>query len=100
MCAIVIVEPAGNPVSVATTVTLAPVTVPVESFVVSKVSFALPDATDSALAIGGTSLAVCSVAENVGLGAAAGVVGVVGELPQPATSDARTMRRADARVIG
>jgi hypothetical protein len=57
MCATVIVEPAGNPVRLATTVAVALVMVFDASLVTSNVIVALPAAVDSAFEMGGTSLA-------------------------------------------
>src|SRR5438093_5627126 len=99
MWATVIVEPAGNPERFATTVAFALVMVFDASLVTSNVIVAVPDATDSAFVMGGTSFAGESCAENVGLGGVVGV-GAVDEPLQPTARDARTTRRTDARVIG
>src|SRR4051794_32936940 len=96
-----IVEPAGKPVRLTTAVTLAPVIALAASLVTSNVIAAVPDATDSAFPMAGTSFAGDSCAENVSLVGAAGVgVGEVVELllPQPATRDVKTIARAVARI--
>src|SRR2546425_12969984 len=100
MCATVIVEPAGNPVRFATTVTFAAVMLLDASLVTSKVSAAVPDDTDSAFVMAGTSFAGDNCAENVSLVGGAVGVGVVDEPLQPTASNARTTARKDARVIG
>jgi len=99
MCATVIVEPAGNPVRFATTVTFAPVMLLDASLVTSKVSVAVPDATDSAFVMAGTSFAGDNCAEKVILLGAVGV-GAVSEPPQPTANEAKATAIKDARVIG
>src|SRR5436305_1155906 len=86
MWAMLIVEPAGNPPSVTAKFAVAAVMFPDESFVVFIVIVAVPVTDDSALVIGGTSLAGDSDAVKIGV-----VLPVVGavvedELPQPAVS--------------
>src|ERR1019366_3074169 len=98
MWAIVNTVFAGKLLTLAMKVTFAVVMLPAESFVTSNVIVALPVPVDSALVIGGVSLAGSSVAVKVGL---VGEVGEVDELlPQPAANSARTAARADRRFIG
>src|SRR5258707_11473664 len=98
MCAMLIGVPAGNPERFTTNVAVADVTLPAASFVVTRVTVAVPLPAASAPTIAGTSLAGDSVAVNVGL---VGVVGAVeDELPQPDTSTANATTRRDRRFIG
>jgi hypothetical protein len=90
--------PAGNPLRFTTKVTATgPVKFPDASLGPSNVMVASPLPPDSALVIGGFSLAVDSAAVNVGL---VGVVdGDVDDFEQPAATNARATANRDKRFI-
>src|SRR4051812_17942582 len=97
MCAMLMVDPAGNPVRLTTKVAVAAVMFPLPSFVVTSVIDALPCTVDSPFATGGTSFAGESWAVNVGL---VGVVdGDVEELLHAAAARATATARTDRRFI-
>src|SRR5471030_2169214 len=99
MCAMLIVDPAGNPPTVTAKTALAAVMLPAPSFVTLSVMLAVPVTPTSPLVTGGTSLAGDSDAEKTGLAAAVGDVVVEDELPQPAAKSARARARTDKRFI-
>src|SRR6476659_3466088 len=97
MCAIFSGVLAGNPLRFTTNVTdTGPVKVPLASLGPSNVMVASPRPPASALVIGGTSLAVESVAVNFG---AAGVDGAVEDFEQPTATNARATANRDKRFI-
>jgi hypothetical protein len=92
------VDPAGKPVRLTTNVTVAAVTLPAESLVVTNVIEAVPLTVDSLLVTGGTSFAGERVAVKVGLVGDV-LLGVVEELLQPAAQSASARATGDNRVI-
>src|SRR5712691_8362231 len=97
MCAAVMAVVAGNPVTSTRKFTVPDVMAPVLSLVSVKSMVAAPLPTDSAPAIGGTSLAGKSVALNWKWVSSAGVTGL--SLLQPVARTASAARRTERRFM-